>query len=71
MTCEDWELFEAYRKWRGKYVTEEETWSKIRQRFFDYFKEKRDLHFFLGTHSMFPSWMIIGAYYPPKSVQVR
>jgi len=66
MTCEDWELFEAYRKWSEKYVTEEETWSKIRQRFFDYFK-KRDLHFFLGTHSMFPSWMIIGTYYPPKS----
>ena len=65
MTCEDWELFEAYRKWPERYVTEEETWAKIRQRFFDYFK-KRDLHFFLGTHSIFPSWMVIGAYYPPR-----
>ncbi|MBN1677253.1 MAG: hypothetical protein JW880_01810 [Candidatus Thermoplasmatota archaeon] len=64
MTCEDWELFEAHRKWQKKYSTEEETWSKIRQRFFDYFRE-RDLHFFMGTHSMYPSWMIIGSYYPP------
>lgn len=43
MTCEDWELFEAYRKWPERYLTEEETWSKIRQRFFDYFKRRSPL----------------------------
>ncbi|MGQ9587437.1 MAG: hypothetical protein ACUVT7_03535 [Thermoplasmata archaeon] len=65
MTCEDWELFEAYRKWPQKYKTEEVTWSKIREKFFEHFR-RRDLHFFLGTHSMYPNWMIIGSYYPPR-----
>ena len=67
MTCEDWELFEAYRKWPDTYVTEDKTWEMIRDRFFVRMV-KNDLHFFVGTHSQFPSWMIIGLYYPPKGI---
>jgi hypothetical protein len=66
MTCEDWELFEAYRKWPDTYKTEELTFEKIKERFFYLFKEKKDIHFFMGTDSQYPSWMIIGVYYPPK-----
>ncbi len=66
MTCEDWELFEAYRLWPERYKTEERTFEKIRDKFFSLFKDKKDLHFFMGTDSQYPSWMIIGVYYPPK-----
>jgi hypothetical protein len=66
MTCEDWELFEAYRKWPEYYGTEEKTWEKLQDRFHTKMKEA-DLHFLVGTHSKWPIWMIIGLYYPPKS----
>jgi len=65
ITCEDWELFEAYRRW--DYPTERILWKKIQQRFLD-FMSKRDLYFYMGTHSLYPSWLIIGLYYPPKTV---
>ena len=66
ITCEDWELFEAYRKWPETYGTEDRTFEKIKDRFFIKFKAERDLHFFMGMYSMYPSWMIVGLYYPPK-----
>lgn len=64
MTCEDWELFEAYRTW--DYPTEEVKWEKIKDRFFTKFVNDADLHFILGTHFRWKKWMIIGLYYPPK-----
>lgn len=67
MTCEDWELFQSYRKWRWDYPTKKILWEKIRERYFDWMKN-RNLHFLLGTHSMYPVWMIIGLYYPPKTI---
>jgi hypothetical protein len=66
MTCEDWELFQAYRSWRWKYENPEVLWEKIYQRFYKMMVEKCNLYFFVGTHSMHPVWMIIGLYYPPK-----
>jgi len=66
MTCEDWELFQSYRNWRWKYKTPELLWEKIYQKYYTDMVEKKDLHFFMGTHSLYPVWMIIGLYYPPK-----
>ena len=66
MTCEDWELFESYRKWPEKYKTDELTWHHIKEKYLRSFKGERDLHFFMGTHSLFPTWIIIGLYYPPR-----
>ncbi|MDR1404177.1 MAG: hypothetical protein LBJ20_01225 [Candidatus Methanoplasma sp.] len=65
--CEDWELYEAFRKWRDIYKDEGETLGKIRDRFFDTFTTKNDLHFIMGTHYIFKTWIIIGLYYPKKS----
>ena len=67
VTCEDWELFEANRKYPARYGNTDLAWEKLRDRFFRFFKEERELHFFMGTYSLFPSWMIIGLYYPPKA----
>jgi len=65
ISIEDWEVFESFRSWSDIYLEKEILWQKLRQRYYEDFKEK-NLHFFMGTHSRWPIWMIIGAYYPPK-----
>lgn len=65
MNFEDWEVFESFRSWSKYYPDPETLWTKLRQRYLEEFRAK-DLHFFVGTHSRWPIWMIIGAYYPPK-----
>jgi hypothetical protein len=66
MQCEDWELFESYRSWGPIYKDPEILWSKIRERYFDWMLEKRDLYFIMGMYSQYPTWFIIGVYYPPR-----
>jgi len=66
MTCEDWELFQSFRSWRRRYPDHKTLWEKIYQRFYIEFTQKCDLHFYLGTHSLFKTWMIIGLYYPKR-----
>jgi hypothetical protein len=65
MTCTDWEVCQAYRRWRRKYG---ENWEKhFRQKFETDMIQKCDTHFFVGTHSHHPgTWMIVGLFYPPK-----
>ena len=66
MQCEDWELFESYRSWGPRYGTPEILWEKIKEKYFDWMLEKRDLYFVMGMYSQYPTWFIIGIYYPPK-----
>lgn len=68
MTCEDWELFQSFRSWRHKYPNHEILWDKIYQKYFIDFTTKCDLYFYMGTHSLYKAWMIIGLYYPRKGV---
>jgi len=62
--CEDWEMLEAWRKWKRKYPTREILVKKFRDEFF-HEMIKKDFYFFVGTHSKFNTWLIIGLYYPP------
>jgi len=62
--CVDWELYEAFRNWRKKYSSED-LFVKLKDKF-EIFMKQRNLYFILGTHSQFPSWFIIGLFYPPK-----
>ena len=66
MQCEDWELFESYRRWGNEYNTPETLWTKLEEKFLHRMIDTKDLHFILGTHNRFPTWFIIGLYYPPK-----
>ena len=63
--CTDWELYQSFRKWRKKYITPDELEKKLKEKYEDWMKS-RDLFFILGTHSQFPTWFIIGLFYPPK-----
>ncbi len=67
MQCEDWELFESYRRWGKQYGTPEVLWEKLRERFFNWMTQERDLNFIMGMYSQYPTWFIVGLYYPPKN----
>jgi hypothetical protein len=65
-TCEDWELFQAFRKWREDYPEEDVFLEKFKLRFYDMMGTS-DLHFVMGTPSHpahQDSWMVIGLVYP-------
>jgi len=66
---EDWELFESYRSWGQKYGDVKILWDKLHQKYYREMLEK-DFYFYVGTFSQFPTWLIIGIYYPPKDVGV-
>ncbi len=65
MVCLDWELGQAWRKWKKQYLDESSVAEKVREKFFAHMVEKTDLRFFMGTDSQWGRWMIIGLYYPP------
>jgi hypothetical protein len=67
MQCEDWELFESYRSWGKCYGEPDVLWKKLKGKFYSWMLEKRDLYFVMGMYSQYPTWFIIGIYYPPKS----
>jgi hypothetical protein len=64
MICTDWEMSEAYRRWKQSYGINWE--QKFRQRFEIEMINTKDLHFFVGTVNNHPrSWIIVGLFYPP------
>jgi len=65
--CEDWEIYEAARSWVKTYDTAEKVWEEMYNKFFYDFKNKKDLYFFVGTHHIWKTWVIISVYYPPSS----
>ena len=65
----DWEINQSFRKWKSKYGTEEIALAKIREKYFEEFTQKCDLHFIMGTLKSldkFRVFSIIGLFYPPK-----
>ena len=68
MQCEDWELFESYRSWGKRYSNAEILWEKLKDKYLTWMIEKRDLHFIMGMYSQYPTWFIVGIYYPPKNI---
>lgn len=63
LSCTDWELCEAYRKWKDRYPDDWE--DKLREGF-EHKMMRNDTHLFVGTVSKHPaSWIIVGLFYPP------
>ena len=69
LQCEDWELLESYRSWGSYYNDINLLWEKLKERYYFDMIEKKDLYFYVGTYSQFPTWLIIGIYYPPKVIE--
>lgn len=66
MQCEDWELFESYRSWGKRYKDPNKLWEKLKGKYFHWMLKNRRLYFIMGMYSQYPTWFIIGIYYPPK-----
>lgn len=65
LSCTDWELLEAYRKWKVQYPGEWEY--KLKEKFEHEMIELNDTHLFVGTVRAHPaSWIIVGLFYPRK-----
>jgi hypothetical protein len=68
MTCFDWEIGAAFRKWRNDYGDDWE--GKFRQRFEADMIRRNDTHFFVGNMHQHPgTWIIVGLFYPPRQTQ--
>jgi len=63
----DWEIAEAWRKWRAQ-NGDEETLRRIEAQWIDRLcAESRDTHFFVGNQHQHPaSFLVLGVYWPPK-----
>lgn len=66
----DWEIGEAFRDWKRIYPDEKVLLEKIKERWLlRMCSEKNDVSFFVGNQIRFrKNFMILGTYYPPKSI---
>ncbi len=69
LSCSDWEMGASWRNWKDKYG--DFGWEeKFRQRYEREMIYKNDTHFFVGTVHRHPAeWIIVGLFYPSRSVQ--
>ena len=66
LSCTDWEMGQAYRKWRREYRSDWE--GKFRQKFEYDMMTRFDTHLFVGTVRSHPaSWIIVGLFYPLRN----
>jgi len=63
----DWEIVQAFRKWRWKYHSDEEVLKKIKQRWEENTNTaKKDVYFYVGNMKRLPdTFMVLGVFYPP------
>lgn len=62
----DWEVGTLFLNMCKKY-DEKIALEKVKNKFFNEIcSEKNDVHFFVGTHSKYLVWLILGLFYPPK-----
>ena len=67
--CTDWEMAQTYRSWKRLYGNGWE--EKFLDRYEREMREIKDIHFYVGTHSLYPTWIVIGLFYPPLTPQAR
>lgn len=68
LPCTNWEMAVTWRRWTRTYGKEEGE-RRFRHRYLDEMVKRNDTHFFVGTHSVFPTWIVVGVFYPPKTAQ--
>ena len=67
MKIGDWELTALYWNLIHGKESEESALKKVKDKFLgELCSVKRDVHFFVGTHSSYQTWMIIGLFSPPR-----
>lgn len=63
----DWEIFEAYRKWRNQYDNESTLINKIKTKWLDELCGKdKDIYFIVGNTQRFRrNFMVLSVFWPP------
>ncbi len=71
-TILDWEIGEAFRRWRVDYGSDETALEKIREKWLDeMFADDRDSCVFVGNHHRFrQAFMVLGVFYPKQEQQL-
>lgn len=69
----DWEIGQAYRRWRHRYPDDETVTNMIREKWFgELAGPDKDTHFFVGNAHQYPdAFMVLGVFWPPAEVQGR
>ncbi len=63
----DWEVYQAYRAWRKRYPNKDTLFTKLRERFFNWMVNDRDLYFVIGNHNRWRhKFFVVGLLYFPK-----
>ena len=64
----DWELGQAYRKWREETRSAAELLEKIRQKWLvEIYSERNDVYFYVGNMHVFrDQFLVLGVFYPKK-----
>ncbi len=63
----DWEVSQSWRSWRTRYPDPEVLKQKLREKYFEQMcSPQRETYFFVGSHSLFPVFMILGVFWPKK-----
>jgi hypothetical protein len=75
MMIEDWEIGQLFRNCMRTANSENSAAEKVRQKYYDSFLSKTDLHLYIGTtrqwHGVAPNpFVIIGTFTPPKTTQM-
>ena len=65
----DWELMQAYRRWRNEYADQNLLLDKIREKWLNTLcASTKDTYFYVGNMWQHPKqFMVLGVFYPPKS----
>ncbi len=72
LTVEDWELGVRYLRERRGRGSERAAVQAVRDVFLGHMcASDRDTRFFVGTHSVYNTWLVIGVFYPPRDRQPR
>ena len=68
MMIEDWEVGALFWNLRDRGANADEAAKKVKQKFLEELcGPQKDTHFYMGTHSTYPTWMVIGVYHPKIS----
>ncbi len=66
---EDWEVGQSWRAWRQKYRDRAELEQKLRERYAVIPLQKGNLYLWVGTHSVYDVWLVIGQAQPAHLVR--
>lgn len=68
--CEDWELGTLFLKESERLGSEEAAAESVKKKFLgELCREDKDTRFFMGTRHPYNVWLVLGVFWPPKTLQ--